>query len=251
MSMERDELRKGLRHFETRARVIEAAIDAGEACIEDVIPLLHDRSESVRWSAIRILTEVGDERAIGPLIGVLERGKNVTDTHNALCAISGEDFGHDVKAWRQWLLEDPDLRAGATDGMLSDDALLAAAIEGLPVTVSGEGQAYAVTVSLPEDRTQQVWIDFSRKDQDDQSIVQLCTPCGDADASRYEWALKLNMAIPYGAVALAELDGKLCLAMVDAYLRATCDPEDLGKSLMCLATQADAIEKALAREDRF
>jgi hypothetical protein len=251
MSMERDELRRGLRNFQTRARMIEAAIDEGEGCIETVLPLLHDRSEAVRWSAIRILTEVGDERAIGPLVAVVERGKNVTDAHNALCTISGKDFGADAKAWRQWLLEDPDLRATATDGMLSDESLLAAAIEGLPVTVSGSGQEYALTVSLAEDRSQQVWIDFSKKDNDDQAIVQLCTPCGDADEVRYEWALKLNMAIPYGAIALAQLEGKQCFAMVDSYLRATCDPEDLAKSLMSLAEQGDAIEKALAHEDRY
>jgi hypothetical protein len=249
--MERDELRRGLRNFETRARMIEAAIDEGEGCIETVLPLLHDRSEAVRWSSIRILTEIGDERAIGPLVGVLERGKNVTDTLNALCTISGEDFGTDVKAWRQWLLEDPALRATATDGILSDDALLAAAIEGLPVTVNGAGQEYALTVSLPEDRSQQVWVDFSKTDNDDQPIVQLCTPCGSADEVRYEWALKLNMSIPYGAIAVAELEGKHCFAMVDSYLRATCDPEDLAKSLMSLAEQGDAIEKALAHEDRY
>ncbi len=231
--------------------MIEAAVDEGEGCIETVLPLLHDRSEAVRWSAIRILTEIGDERAIGPLVGVLERGKNQTDTLIALCTISGQDFGTDIKAWRQWLLEDPQLRATATDGILSDESLLAAAIEGLPVTVSGSGQEYALTVSLPEDRSQQVWVDFSKKDNDDRAIVQLCTPCGDADSIRYEWALKLNMAIPYGAVAVAELEGRLCFAMVDSYLRATCDPEDLAKSLMSLAEQGDAIEKALVHEDRY
>ena len=251
MSMEQDNLRRGLRNFETRARMIEAAIDEGEGCIETVLPLLHDRSEAVRWSAIRILTEVGNERAIGPLVGVLERGKNTVDTHNALCTISGEDFGNDVKAWRQWLLADPDLRASATDGVLSNAALVTAAIEGLPVTASGEGDAYALTVTLPEGRTQQVWVDFSKRDNDDHPMVQLCTPCGDAEAPRYEWALKLNMAIPYGAIALAELDGKQCFAMIDNHLRATCDPEDLATSLMCLAEQGDAIEKALAHEDRY
>jgi HEAT repeat protein len=251
MSMERDELRRGLRNFETRARMIEAAVDEGEGCAETVLPLLHDRSEAVRWSAIRILAEVGNDRAIGPLLGVLERGKNVTDTLNALCTISGQDFGSDVKAWRQWLLEDPELRATATDGILSDESLLAAAIEGLPVTVTGEGQQLALAVSLPDDRSQQVWVDFSKQDDDEQSIVQLCTPCGDADTVRYEWALKLNMGIRYGSIALAELDGSQCFAMVDSYLRATCDPEDLAKSLMSLAEQGDAIEKALAHEDRY
>jgi hypothetical protein len=251
MSMERDELRRGLRNFETRAQMIEAAMDEGEGCIETVLPLLHDRSEAVRWSAIRILTEVGNDRAIGPLVGVLERGKNVTDVLNALCTISGKDFGADAKAWRTWLLDDPDLRATATDGILSDDSLLAAAVEGLPVSVSGGGQEYALTVSLPENRSQQVWIDFSQKDGDDQAMVQLCTPCGDADPDRYAWALKMNMSIPYGAIGLAELDGAHCFAMVDTYLRATCDPEDLAKSVMSLAEQGDAIEKILTHEDRY
>ncbi len=251
MNIDRDELRRGLRKFQTRATMIEAAIDEGEGCVEVILPLLHDRNESIRWSAIRILSEIGNERAIGPLVGVIERGKNSTAALNALCTISGENFGTDVKAWRKWMLEDPGLRATATDGVLSDESLLAAAMEDLPVTISGEGEEYAATVSLPEGRSQQVWIDFSKKDDDDQAIVQLCTPCGDAETPRYEWALKLNMAIPYGAVALAELDGKQCFAMVDAYLRATVDPEDIAKSVMSLAEQGDAIEKALAHDDRY
>lgn len=46
-------------------------------------------------------------------------------------------------------------------------------------------------------------------------MVQLITPCGDADAARYETALKLNMTISYGALAIASLDGALCFAVVD------------------------------------
>ncbi|NQU39903.1 MAG: HEAT repeat domain-containing protein [Lentisphaerae bacterium] len=251
MNMDGDALRQGLRKFQTRAAMIEAAIDEGEGCLEAVLPLLHDRNESVRWSAIRILTEVGDERAIAPLVGVLERGKSTTDALNALTTISDQDFGADTKAWRAWLLEDPELRSTASDGILSNESLLVAAIEGLPITLSGEGDTYAATVALPDNRSQQIWIDFSKRDADEEPIVQLCTPCGQADAPRYEWALKLNMSIPYGAIALATLDDKQCLAMVDSYLRATVDPEDIAKSLMSLARQGDAIEKALAHEDRY
>ena len=251
MNIDSDELRRGLRKFQSRAMVIEAAIDEGEGCIDVILPLLHDRNESVRWSAIRILTEIGDGRAIAPLVGVIERGKNVTAALNALTTISDQDFGSDTKAWRAWLLEDPDLRATASEGILSNEALVTAAIEGLPATISGDGDAYAATVTLEDGRTQEIWIDFSKSDGGEQAIVQLCTPCGEADPPRYEWALKLNMSIPYGAIALAELDGSQCLAMVDSYLRATVDPEDIAKSLMSLARQGDAIEKALVHEDRY
>jgi len=68
---------------------------------------------------------------------------------------------------------------------------------------------------VSEQRSQQVWIDVSGKDSHGLPMVQLITPCGDADAARYETALKLNMTISYGALAIASLDGALCFAVVD------------------------------------
>lgn len=250
--MKTDEIRLGLRNIKTRSGTIDAVVEAGDAVIADVLPLLQDRNEGVRWSAIRILSEVGDARAIGPLVVLLEQGKNATEAVNALRTITGQDFGEDSGGWRQWAMQEPELRNAASLGLLSNEDLMAAATKGLPVTVTGGGQAFAVTVTLPEGRSQQVWIDFSSTDTSGQPIVQLSTPCGDADPEQYEPVLKLNMQLSYGAIALAVLDDALCFAVVDTYLRQTVHPEDIAKSILSLARHGDSIEVSLSRgEDRF
>ena len=192
MEMDIEQLRRGLRHPDTRSSVIDAAIDAGKASIEPLIQLLNDRNESVRWSAVRILSEVGDERAVGPLIALLERDKNVTEAANALRSITSQDFGEDPHAWRKWASGATKLDVSMSSHTMSDADLMTAATRDLPVVVHNGDRQYSIDVTLPGGRSQQVWVDFSRNDTSGQPIVQLCTPCGNANSRRYEWALKLN-----------------------------------------------------------
>lgn len=247
-----EELRRRLRNIHTRSAAINAAIDAGEALIETLLVLLQDRNEGVRWSAIRILSETGDNRAVGPLIALLEQSRNTIDVARALRAITGqEEFGDDAQEWRSWAMQDPQTRNAAGGDLLSDDELLEAAIRDLPVSVKrGENGVHLLRVSLPEERSQQLWIDFTQADPEGQAIVQMSTPCGLADAGRYESALKRNMSIPYGAIALGTLDGVLHFVMVDSYLRQTAHPADIAESIMSLAAHGDAVERSLSEEDR-
>jgi len=247
MTIDTEALRDQLRDFRSRSAAIDEAASAGADALEPAVELLADRSDSVRWSAIRILAEIGDERAVGPLVGLLERGRNTTDAANALRAVTGQDLGDDPTAWRAWMSN-----AGATDdSWLSDEELIAAATRGLDAAYTAGERPCGVTVSLADGRKQSVWIDFDQTDGDGEPIVQLCTACGPARSEHYEWALKLNMSIPYGAIGVASLDDSYCFALVDAYARATVDPEEIAKSLVCLAAQGDAIEKALTEGDQY
>lgn len=249
--MNTEQIRRNLRNIKTRAATINAAAETGSAIVDDILPLLQDRNDGVRWSVIKILSEVGDHRAIGALITLLEQGKNTTDAANALRAITEQDFGDAPEAWKNWVMQDVDIRNTIGTGILSDKDLIMEATRGLPATVSGEGQEFCVQMSLPEKRSQQVWIDFSKKDPLGRPLVQLITPCGNADPERYEEALKLNMVIPFGALAIASLDDKDCFAIVDAYLRATAHPEVIADSIVSLAHHGDAVEQSLSQEDRF
>jgi len=249
--MTTETLRRGLRNIQTRSTTIDAAVNRGDTAVDCVVPLLQDRNEGVRWSAIRILAEIGDERAVGALIALLDQSKNATDAVNALRTITGEDFGEDAAEWRRWAARDPEIRNAAAGPMLSDEELVERATRELPVTVTGRTPAYVADVSLPDGRSQRVWIDFSRTDPQDRPLVQLCTPCGKADSGQYETALTLNMSIPFGALALATLDDTLCFAVVDAYLREIVHPEDIAESLMSLAANGDSVEASLSKDDRF
>jgi len=199
MTIRAEQLQKELRDFRNRAAAIESAVSEGESAIEPAIELLNDRNEAVRWSGIRILSEIGDRRAVTALIDMLERGRNVVDAANALRNITGQDLGEDVGAWRSWTAQDAGVADSSGFRRPSDDELLQVALRDLPVEVSGSGQQYSIDVSLPEGRTQRVWVDFGCTDPQGDAIVQLCTACGPVDDSKYEWALKLNMTIPYVA----------------------------------------------------
>lgn len=208
---------------------------------------MNDRNDGVRWSAIRILSEIADARAIDPLVALLERGRNTTDVANALRVITGEDLGDDANLWRSWQASHG---SKAHAGDLSNSELMEAATRDLPVSLTPEGSHYVARVALADDRSQTIWVDFSAADQDGDPIVQLSTACGPANRDHYEWALELNMTITFGAIGIARLADESCLALVDSYSRATVDPQDIAKSLMTLARQGDAIEKSLCSEDR-
>lgn len=249
--MSTEEIRKGLRNVHTRANTINIVAEEGTKMIDDILPLLQDRHEGVRWSTIRILSEIGDERAIAPLVKLLEQSKNVTDVANALRAITGQKLGDDFAEWRSWLMQDGDIRNNIGGDILSDEELIKTAIKDLPIVMSAGSDGYSLNITLPDGRKQQVWIDFTLKDQNDHLIVQLSTPCGNADPDKYEHVLKLNMSIAYGSIALASLGETLCFAVVDSYLRETVHPEDLAKSIMSLAQHGDSVEKLLSDEDKF
>ena len=134
-----------------------------------------------------------------------------------------------------------------TPSALTDEQLIQAAVKDLPASVTGSPPHYDITVALPEDRSQDIMVDFSRTDPDGRPIVYLCTACAVADPAKYEAVLKLNMIIPYGAIGLANVDDEICFAMVNTYLRETANPREIGFSIMTLAREGDTIEKALAR----
>ena len=249
--MDTQTIRQGLYNIKTRAATMDALIERGGEVTPSVIPLLQDRDEGIRWAAIRILGEIGDIDVLPPLLNLLEQSKNISDVIRALQTITGQDLGDKATAWREWVLQKQTRPECLPPGLLSDKDLLTAAIKDLPVAMSGEGQEFVASVSLPDRRKQDIRIDFSSKDTDGQPVVQLTTPCGPAVAEQYEAVLKLNMSIPYGAIGLAMLDDMLCFALVHTHLRATVHPEDIAKSIMCLARHGDQLEQSLSPTDGF
>ncbi|MEI8140719.1 MAG: hypothetical protein WCI03_12745 [bacterium] len=47
------------------------------------------------------------------------------------------------------------------------------------------------------------------------------------------------------------LDNNLFFALVHTHLRATVHPEDIAKSIMCLARHGDSLERALSANDIY
>lgn len=229
---------------------MDALVAQGRDAVPLVLPLLQDRDEGVRWSAVKVLAEIGGDEVLLPLVDLIDQNRNVSDAVGALKTLTGQDFGSRGAAWREWLVTAKS-GGGAAAGILSDKDLVGKAVEGLPATVAADGRDYVVTISLPGRRTQVIRLDFSAQDADGQAMVHMATPCGVASAEHYEAVLKLNMSIPYGAVALARLDESLCFAMVATHHRATLHPEALAKSILSLAGQGDALEARFGRKDTY
>jgi hypothetical protein len=249
--MDTQTIRLGLYNIKTRAATLDALIEKGGAICPSLVPLLQDRDEGIRWAAIRILAEVGTEEVIPPLIQLMEQSKNVSEVSRALQTITGQNLGEKPAAWRKWATQYTTQKGMPASGSLSNSALMAATIKDLIVTMTGEGQEYVVSVPLPNQRNQNIRIDFSLRDAEGQPVVQLTTPCGPAVPEKYEEVLKLNLSLHYGAIGLALLDDTLFFALIQTHLRATVHPEDLAKSIMCLARQGDALERTLSVHDSY
>lgn len=250
MPIDAARLRAQLDDFRTRKAAIDSAVVAGRQALPVVIGLLNDRKESVRWSAIRILAEIADKRAVEPLIQLVERGVNAMDAANALRSITGEDFGENGVAWRRWASGQTGLKVAGESRGLSDRALIEAALRGLTADVSTRKGRYVVAVRLQDGRSQTVYVVFNAKDAEGEPIVWLYTPCCEAEPDKYEWALRQNLKLPYGAIGLARIDGCECFVMSNTHRRATVHPEDLAKSILTLASKGDAVERLLAGEDK-
>jgi hypothetical protein len=249
MAIDMDELRTNLRSFRTRSAAIDIMVGQKELGLEAAVKLLSDTNEGVRWAAITAMKRMGDKDAVAPLIDFMVCGRNTAAVEDTLCSLTGEDLGQDASAWTAWQAGGavPTPRIG--QNKMTDEEFLNEAVRGLPVEVEKHTAYYAIKVLLERERSQTVWVEFTGKDPDGEPIVQLSTACGKADPEKYEWVLKLNMRIPYGAVGLAKYGEEYCFAMVDAYQRSSVHPEDVAKSLVSLATQGDTVEQAVAGTD--
>ncbi len=239
MKYDEKAFRRGLLNYRTRSAVIGAAIETPEVFFDAAIKLLNERNDTLRWCAIRILGEIGDERAVEPLQELIAAKRNVVEARDALRAIAGDNGAGAAQN---------DLGSDDEDDSMTDEELLSAALRDIPAEISGSAPYFAVNVALSDGRSQEVYVDFSRVDPDGRPIVYLCTACGAVDQAKFEWALKLNMIIPYGAIGIAKVEDDDCFAMVNTYLRETANPREIGFSVKTLASEGDSIEKALCRQ---
>ena len=135
-------------------------------------------------------------------------------------------------------------------GQLRDlDSLLNDAFQDEPcVTWERDQKRCRLQVRLPDGRCQTVFIETSPHNTSER-LLQIFTRCGPADSSHYEQALRLNSDVSHGGIGIRDLDGESWFVMVDTYPRATVDPEEIRKSVLDIASHADALEDRLTGRD--
>jgi len=249
------ELVAKLRAFQTRKETMDRLIEMREQAVEPLVEALQSRTEGMRWAAMRCLGEIGDERAIDPLLDRLGVFVDRDTACWALARITGRDYGSDYEAWRQWRASvtgtgEPKPTAeqpGPTD--LDNDTLFTESVKGLAASVQMQGERRSVTVTLPEGRHQEVRVVLDAKDLDGEAMVLVYSECAPANPDDYATALKLNLSLPYGALALREVRGEDRLVMFNSMLRKGLTPLALRKSIVAIAGKADVVEKRFTGQD--
>jgi hypothetical protein len=241
-----------LRDFRTRTQAQDLLIEAGREAVEPLIQALEDRAEGVRWSAVKCLGAIGDPRAVGPLIRVLGDENMKSIAAEALTALTGQTLGADAEAWHSWLRGEGAARAKpATAGPSaeSDRRLVAEALRGVDATVSETKDGYAVVVALDGGRSQKVRLVLDKSDSDGSPLAIVYSECGPAKPEIFEWALHKNLTMPHGALGIRDSSSGPVLVMFHTLLKETASAKELRKSLLTIARHADAVEKALTKQD--
>lgn len=232
------EIRKlldALSNFTTRAAARRGLLALGEAAVPALIESLESPIEGVAWCAAKTLGELNAEAAVHALEKALSRPGVADAAGDALKRITGEEpqggGGPQASAYTS-------VRRA---GMLSDEEL-ARAFSSRTLSCRKRGGGYTVTVELAAGRKQKVEMMLSLKDTGGEPLVAFYTECGPADPARFEWVLKRNLSIPFGAFAVRESSDGDRLVMVDAYLRESVTIKQLRRAVDVLARRADKME---------
>jgi len=256
-----DRLIADLADYRTRRRAIDEIIARGKEAVEPLISLLSSQEEGVLWSAIRILGRIGDERAVAPLVETMARGAEEEAAAEALRRITGQDFGTDVGKWRAYLqgkgltsrapssaVEVPAAEAErALD--LSDEEIIKRICEGTTIGYFFHGDTWNLDVALAGGRHQRVKLLFGAKDPEGSALVVVYTECGPAVRDRWEWALRANLTLRWGSIAIRTVNRRPIFVMVRNLLRRGLNISELKKTVLSLAEKGDLMERMLTLED--
>lgn len=239
-----------LRDFRTRKAAMNALISMGVEAVPDLVEALGHRMENVRWAARSVLVSMGGEATTARLLEALDDPRCKEQAAQTLAEITGQALGADHGAWAQYFAGDAAAPVQAAPAeALSDEGLVQAAVQGSDIEVEPRSGGAVLTVSLKGGRQQRVTVSFGAKDSDDAPLVVIYTECGPAEAKNFEWALRQNLRMAFGAVAIRDRGGEPAFVMVNTHLRCAVTPEELRKSVLLLARKGDKLEKALTKGD--
>ncbi len=116
------------------------------------------------------------------------------------------------------------------------------------VTWVRSGENYCVTRQLPGDRKQRVFLEPTPHVVHER-VLLLYSICCPAIPSYYEQALLQNAVVLHGSLAIREINGQKMFVVINAYPRSTVAPEEIRRSVLEIAAQADQVEQRLTQQD--
>lgn len=113
-----------------------------------------------------------------------------------------------------------------------------------------EDGSYIIEVVMKDGRRQEVHAEeFTRRDGIE--LVRIYTFCGPYADSTAKWALRANMKLAQGAIALWDAGGDERFVLLNCYLKGEASPAEFKASVKELAFFGDWIEKKLHETDEF
>ena len=242
-----------LSDFRARSGAIRQLVQAGDAAVAPLINALQTaESEGARWAALECLGELRARQAVGQIAPLLEDSRYRSAAHDALVKIAGEDLGPVAQAWLRWSREggaagqgallDPELHMTG----LPDERLMQLALKGTGAAFRKDAEGrYTVQVPLSGSAGQELTVHLAQKDQEGSPIAIVYADCGEARKEYYESALKRNLKMPYGTLALRESRGGTRFVMFNAILREDMSAMELRKSILAIADRAVQVRRDL------
>jgi len=129
--------------------------------------------------------------------------------------------------------------------------LVDAALRDLIVT--REDHEHRITLSVPQagGRMQRVCVEECAAPIGQERVVKIYSICGPANPDYFRRALELNARLCHGSLAVEDVMGTPHFVMVNSFPRATCDPEEIRRSVVEIGRWADEVEKKLTVADRY
>lgn len=112
-------------------------------------------------------------------------------------------------------------------------------------SVQRQGDGYVVDVKLKSGRSQQVYVSPCEL-REGAPLIRILTKCGTPTKDAYGWALRANLKLAHGAIALREEKGEEQFVLLNSFLASETTPLEMRNSVKEIAYYGDWIESKLS-----
>jgi len=232
---------RDLEEFRTRSGAMRDLVHCGDEAIPHLVEALQSPFSSVRWAAVRVLGQIGNEDALQAILPFENDNELGTTASEAIVRLK-EKLQSQKQPRETEVDEERTLES-------HEKTFMQKVVEGTRIDMAAEAGKFQLRVPTTPGRGQTVTVYFGARDRDGTGFIAIYTECGKADLKHYEWALRQNAKLSSGAIALREKDGTPWFVMINKHLARTADVDELRETILELAKKADAIEKALSGTD--